>query len=122
MQVFHAKKAEMSDEYGISVGRWTQYPESRQLPFDSMWCVIPPGGQSTPDCHPEVELATVISGSGEFEFQDHTVVVEPGCVLLLESEERHVIHNGSPEEPLVVLSQYWLPETVADRSHEATGV
>jgi hypothetical protein len=66
MNVFTSDTAMLSDEYGIQIGRWQQYRQ-QGLPFDAMWCVIPPGGSSAEDFHPERELQVVVSGSGAVE-------------------------------------------------------
>lgn len=109
MRTFQPSEAQLTSEYGIQLGRWSQYGELRQLPFDAMWCVIPPGGRSDEDCHPEVEFAVVVDGHAAYESNGETVDLPTGSVVLLESEERHTIHNRSAERPLTILSVYWLP-------------
>ncbi|MGH3660961.1 MAG: cupin domain-containing protein [Micromonosporaceae bacterium] len=102
--------AELTAEYGIEIGRWAQYRDLGKLPFDAMWCVIPPGGTSNEDCHPEIEFAVVVDGHASYESGGKDIDAPTGSVILLESEERHVIHNRSEERPLTILSIYWLPE------------
>jgi mannose-6-phosphate isomerase-like protein (cupin superfamily) len=101
--------AALTAEYGIQIGRWTQYQDLSRLPFDAMWCVIPPGGTSNEDCHPEVEFAVVVKGHAVYESGGREVDAPAGSVILLDSEERHVIHNRSADDPLTILSIYWLP-------------
>jgi mannose-6-phosphate isomerase-like protein (cupin superfamily) len=101
--------AELAEEYGIHIGRWSQYRDLGRLPFDAMWCVIPPGGSSTEDIHPEVEFAVVTRGRAVYESGGTKVEVPTGGVILLDPEQRHTIHNLSGEEPLTILSIYWLP-------------
>lgn len=113
MQTFQAVDAQLKAEYGIEIGRWSQYGELGQLPFNAMWCVIPPGGSSHEDCHPEIEFAVVVDGQGAYESGGRTVEAPAGSVVLLESEERHTIHNRSQDRPLTILSVYWLPEAPA---------
>ncbi|MEV7028587.1 hypothetical protein AB0O00_41535, partial [Kitasatospora sp. NPDC093558] len=69
MRRLSCDSAELSAEYGIRIGRWTQYAESARLPFDAMWCLVGPGASSTRDCHPETELAVVVTGRAEFEVE-----------------------------------------------------
>ena len=112
MQTFTSGAAQLTPEYGIEIGRWEQYPMPDKLPFGAMWCVIPPGGSSEEDCHPERELAVVVSGGGEVEATatGERRSAPTGTAALLDSEERHVWHNGSAAEPLVLLSVYWMPD------------
>jgi hypothetical protein len=108
---FTSDSAVLAEEYGIRIGRWTQYPASQQLPFDAMWCVFEPGSRSNEDCHPEVELAVVVSGAARFESPEGAPPVDAptGSAVLLGSTERHVVVNASRTDPLVLLSVYWLP-------------
>jgi hypothetical protein len=120
---FTSDSAVLAEEYGIRIGRWSQYPTSTTLPFDAMWCVFEPGSRSHEDCHPEVELAVVVTGSARFESPDGAPAVEAptGTAVLLRSEERHVVVNSSPTDQLVLLSVYWLPgsEPAAARADAA---
>ena len=110
MQVLSSATAELTAEYGIRIGRWSQYPGSDRLPFKAMWCEIAPGSSSSPDRHPEVELAVVVNGDATFAVEGVDVPAPLGTAVLFSSEEGHVIHNNSAELPLVILSVYWLPE------------
>jgi mannose-6-phosphate isomerase-like protein (cupin superfamily) len=111
VRVLSSDSAALKPEFGILSGRWSQYPDVTGLPFDAMWCVVPPGSRSNEDFHPEIELAIVVEGSARIETPDNaeTVEVGAGAAALLGSHERHVVHNGSDDEPLVLLSIYWLP-------------
>jgi mannose-6-phosphate isomerase-like protein (cupin superfamily) len=112
MQLFERGSARMTAEYGIQVGRWEQYAGTEgKLPFGAMWSVVPPGGRTTEDCHPEQELAVVVSGEGEVESvaTGDRRPVSGGIAALMDSSERHVWHNRSDEHPLVFLSIYWMP-------------
>ena len=112
MRVFEKDAAELTNEFGITVGRWEQYGvPAGTLPFGAMWSIVPPGGTSAEDHHEEQELAVVVSGDGEVEStgtgeRRRTAV---GTAALMGSYERHVWHNRSTEEPLVFLSIYWQP-------------
>lgn len=126
-KIAHAD-ARLEAEFGIRVGRWTQYPGLGDLPFGAMWCRVEPGASSQPDRHPEVELAIVLGGTATYTVTTRTVTTrtadgtctadggtvqaEAGTAILLDPEEEHVIHNGSPDEPLTILSLYWLPGTL----------
>jgi len=113
MQTFSTESAQFTDEFGIQIGRWAQYAQNSALPFDAMWCVIPPGSQSEEDHHPEVELAIVVSGEATFRSQDSPdseLDAPLGTAVLLSSYERHVVHNRSEDAPLGLLSIYWMPD------------
>lgn len=117
MRTLSSDSAELTEEYGIRIGRWAQYAEAASLPFGAMWCMVGPGSSSVQDCHPEMELAVVVSGQAAFEVEGAGTTVAPtGTAVLLDPQERHVIHNRSEAEPLTVLSLYWLPAPVADDS------
>jgi quercetin dioxygenase-like cupin family protein len=103
------ESARLEPEFGIQIGRWDRHPGLDHLPFGAMWCVVSPGGSSEPDHHPEIEMAVVMSGTALYTVDGRTVAAEPGSVILLEPEEHHVIHNASPDQPLTILSLYWLP-------------
>ncbi|GCB44885.1 cupin domain-containing protein [Streptomyces sp. NL15-2K] len=116
MEKLNATTARLTAESQIQIGRWTQYAINEQLPFNAMWCVIPPGGSSLRDCHDEVELAVVVDGAADFETPDDAPATgrteaAQGTAMLLSSNEAHVVHNRSATEPLVLLSVYWLPRT-----------
>lgn len=103
------ERTRLEPEFGIKVGRWERYPGLDHLPFGAMWCVVSPGGSSEPDHHPEIEMAVVVRGTARYTVDGRTVEAEAGSVILLEPEERHVIHNASLDESLTILSLYWLP-------------
>lgn len=109
MRVFAGDSAEMKPEFGILTGRWSQYQSTGDMPFGAMWCVIPPGGQSNTDCHPERELVVVVSGSAEVQASGRSEVASTGNAVLLDSEESHVLVNKSASDPFVALSLYWEP-------------
>jgi mannose-6-phosphate isomerase-like protein (cupin superfamily) len=115
MQVFASDSAELSQEFGITVGRWTQYEATGDLPFGAMWCVIPPGGHSDVDQHPDRELFVVVRGSAEVRVPGGSARAVPaGGAALMDSQEPHVLVNMSATEPLVALSVYWIPEDAAE--------
>ncbi|MEV0622097.1 cupin domain-containing protein [Nonomuraea sp. NPDC050404] len=105
--------AALDREHGIQIGRWSQYDGLPGLPFGAMWCVIPPASASAEDRHPEVELAVVMSGSADLTVAGRRDTGGPGTAFLFEPEEPHVIVNPSTDEPLMVLSIYWMPEEAA---------
>src|SRR5215470_8325438 len=93
----------------VTVARWEQYSLGGSLPFQAMWYTVPPDSSSPRDCHPEVELSLVVSGSAAVEAGGAITEVPPGSAFLLDSQEAHVVHNRSAEQPLVVFSAYWMP-------------
>lgn len=125
MDVFDSGTAVLGDEFGIRVGRWEQQYSTDGLPFDAMWCVVPPGSKADEDDHAERELQIVVSGHGALESTGtgETVDIRPGMAMLLAPHERHVLHNHSADDPLVVLSVYWIPgQAPAPRTLEEDSV
>jgi mannose-6-phosphate isomerase-like protein (cupin superfamily) len=115
MQVLASDSAELSQEFGITVGRWTQYQTTGELPFGAMWCVVAPGEHSNVDQHSERELFVVVRGSAEVRVPGGASQRAPaGSAVLMEAQEQHVLVNLSDTEPLVALSLYWEPEGTAN--------
>ena len=102
------------DTDAVSVVRWETYPIGDALPFRAMWYLVPPGDSPPSDCHPEVELSVVVRGTATVEASGELTAVPAGSAFLLDSFESHIVHNASPETPLVVFSAYWLPDPGAD--------
>ena len=92
----------------VDVARWEQYGLGDVMPFNAMWYTVPPGISSPRDCHPELELSVVISGTASVEASGTTTEVAKGSCFLLDSEEAHVIHNRT-DEPVMVFTTYWMP-------------
>ncbi len=114
MRLMTNDSARLTDEFGINVGRWTQYDSASELPFGAMWCVVPPGGRSNIDQHPDRELFVVVSGTGEVETPGgDKMPVAPGSAVLMESQEPHILVNSSSAGPLIALSVYWMPEELS---------
>ena len=111
MDVFDSGTAVLGDEFGILTGRWERQYSTQGLPFDAMWCVVPPGAVGHEDDHDERELQIVVSGRGAVETPatGRVLHIRPGMAMLLEPRERHILHNHSADDPLVILSVYWLP-------------
>src|SRR3954447_8013418 len=111
MRLFARERALASPVGPVDVARWEQYDLDDALPFQAMWYTVAPQSSPPPDCHPEFELSLVISGVASVEVGDTITEVVAGSSFLLDSGERHVIHNRSSEQPLVVFSAYWMPPT-----------
>ena len=92
----------------VDVARWEQYALQDTLPFQAMWYTVPPGTSSSRDCHPELELSVVISGTASVEASGRITDVAAGSCFLLDSREAHVIHNRAGE-PLFIFTTYWMP-------------
>jgi mannose-6-phosphate isomerase-like protein (cupin superfamily) len=112
MRVLAGDEARLEPEFGIMAGRWEhQYSNIGEMPFGAMWCVTPPGGKSDPDQHSQRELVVIVSGDAEVHAGGGQQTAQTGNVVLLESEEEHVVVNRSATEPLVTLNLYWEPST-----------
>jgi quercetin dioxygenase-like cupin family protein len=121
MQLLKSSAAELAPEFGIMAGRWSQYPELGGLPFGAMWCQIAPGERSNPDCHPERELVVVMQGTLHVQASGRDEVAPAGAAVLLDSTEEHVLVNPSAQDPVVMLSIYWLPEEDNGQATAGTG-
>ncbi|HYR61152.1 MAG TPA: cupin domain-containing protein [Actinomycetota bacterium] len=109
MRIFNHATADTYMVSDIAVARWEQYALGKALPFGGMWYTVPPGSNSPADCHPEVELSFVVSGSGVVEAGGLLVDVGVGSAFLLDGGETHKVHNRSADRPFVVFSAYWMP-------------
>ena len=109
MRRFISESAESYTTGVVDVARWEQYSLGGTLPFQAMWYTVPPESSSPRDCHPELELSIVISGTASVEASEQVTEVRPGSAFLLDSEEAHVIHNRSAGVPLLIFSTYWMP-------------
>jgi quercetin dioxygenase-like cupin family protein len=110
MQSLSSDSAVLGREFGVQCGRWTQYPNLGALPFGAMWCVVPPRGCTEADRHDERELVIVASGAALVESDGATLGAATGTAVLLDGGERHVVHNSSEEQPLVLLALYWMDD------------
>lgn len=118
MRHFANEAAESSAVGVVDVARWEQYALGDALPFQAMWYTVPPGESPAQDCHPEVELSLVMSGTASVEASGQVTDVAAGSAFLLASEEAHIIHNRSADTPLVVFSAYWMPQASANATAE----
>lgn len=109
MRHFVCGVAESNAVGQVDVARWEQYSLGNALPFQAMWYSMRPGITSSQDCHPEVELSIVLTGTASVEVGGEITEVTAGSAFLLGSEEPHVIHNRSAGEELLVFSAYWMP-------------
>lgn len=116
MRVLSSNSAELAPEFGIEAGRWDQYTGLGEIPFGAMWCVIPPGGRSKRDCHPERELMVVVKGSADVLAGGSSQAADAGCAVLMDSGEDHVLVNKSADNDLVFLSLYWMCGGAADEA------
>lgn len=96
----------------VDVARWEQYGFDEILPFQAMWYTVPPGDSSPRDCHPEIELSVVVTGTASVEAGGAITEAPVGSAFLLDSNEAHVIHNRG-DEPLLIFTQYWMPGSAA---------
>ncbi|MGI8665669.1 MAG: cupin domain-containing protein [Jatrophihabitans sp.] len=109
MRTFDSTKSQFGQAGPIEVARWEQYQLGNVMPFDAMWYTVPPGASSVRDCHPEPELSIVVAGTASVDTGDRITEVPTGTAFLLDSEEAHVIHNRTADQPLMIFSAYWMP-------------
>jgi mannose-6-phosphate isomerase-like protein (cupin superfamily) len=121
MRIFDKQAADSYMVSDIEVVRWEQYGLGDSLPFGGMWYTVPPGSVSPPDCHPDIELSFVMSGSAAIEAGGRLVEVGQGNAFLLDSGETHIVHNRSDVRPLLVFSAYWMPAGASPTGVPAKG-
>jgi len=111
MRTFNPSTTDFGQVGPITVARWEQqYPIGEgELPFGAMWYTVPAGGSSVRDQHPEPELSIVMTGVAHVEASGEITEVGSGQAFLLNSEEAHIIHNRTADQPLMIFSAYWMP-------------
>lgn len=113
MRKFDSSSA-LSDKIGfVDVARWEQYGLGATMPFGAMWYSVMAGQSSPRDCHPELELSIVLSGTASVETGGVITDVPAGSAFLLDTEEAHVIHNRQ-DMPVTIFSAYWMPVESSD--------
>jgi mannose-6-phosphate isomerase-like protein (cupin superfamily) len=113
MRHFASDSAESYAVGAVDVARWEQFSLGDELPFQAMWYTVAPRSSSPQDCHPEVELSVVITGTASVEASGRVTDIAAGSCFLLDSEEAHVIHNRT-DAPLHVWTTYWMPRETVD--------
>jgi uncharacterized cupin superfamily protein len=110
MRTFETARTNFEQVGPITVARWEQYRIGADvMPFGAMWYSVPPGTSSVRDCHPELELSIVLTGTAHVEIGDTLTEVGAGNAFLLDSEEAHVVHNRTSDQPVLIFSGYWMP-------------
>ncbi len=111
MRTFNPGTTDFGQVGPITVARWEQhYPiGDGEMPFGAMWYSVPTGGSSVRDQHPEPELSIVMTGVAHVEAGGEITEVPAGQAFLLDSEEAHIIHNRTDDQPLMIFSAYWMP-------------
>lgn len=118
MRTFETAHTDFEQVGPITVARWEQYRIGEDvMPFGAMWYTVPPGSSSVRDCHPELELSIVLTGTAHVEVGDTTTEVGAGNAFLLDSEEAHIVHNRTADQPVLIFSGYWMPLTAEVSGH-----
>jgi mannose-6-phosphate isomerase-like protein (cupin superfamily) len=108
MRKFDSSSAQSTTNGPVDVARWEQYGLGSTMPFDAMWYSVMAGQSSARDCHPELELSIVISGTASVEVGGTITDMPVGSAFLFDSEEGHIIHNRQ-DVPVTIFSAYWMP-------------
>jgi quercetin dioxygenase-like cupin family protein len=109
MRTFDSSSAETRTVGPLDVARWEQYGLGSAMPFDAMWYSVPAGQSSLRDCHPELELSIVLSGTASVETGGTVTDMPAGSAFLFDTEEAHIVHNHSADAPVMIFSAYWMP-------------
>jgi len=84
----------MKAEYGALTQRLMPW-EAINAPFEGAWCVIEPGGASTPHSHHEYEIFVAISGDAVLEANGERSPFVRGDVAFMPPGTNHTIVNES---------------------------
>jgi mannose-6-phosphate isomerase-like protein (cupin superfamily) len=109
MRTFDSSSAATRTVGPLEVARWEQYGLGSAMPFDAMWYSVPAGRSSLRDCHPELELSIVLSGTASVETGGTVTELPAGSAFLFDTEEAHIVHNRSDDTPVMIFSAYWMP-------------
>jgi methionyl-tRNA synthetase len=95
--------AALSDAFGIDMG-------AIDLPgvvgLGASWGRVAPGGRSDAHQHDEIEMFTIVSGSGEVVVDGARHPVGPGTVVKFDPFETHVLENTGDAD-VVFVTCYW---------------
>lgn len=96
------------------------YPwqEVVNTPFNSMWCTVEVGKESTPHNHHDVETFFITQGRGVMTVNDESIEVEAGDVVYLPPLSTHSLKNTSQEEDLLFLTVWWEDMTILNEQVE----
>src|SRR3712207_9502472 len=93
MRKFDSSSA-LSDKIGfVDVARWEQYGLGSTMPFGAMWYSVMAGQSSPRDCHPELELSIVLSGTASVETGGGITDGPAGSAVLPDTEEAAALHK-----------------------------
>jgi quercetin dioxygenase-like cupin family protein len=109
MRKFDSSSADSYPVGPVDVARWEQYGLGSVMPFEAMWYSVAAGQSSPRDCHPELELSIVLSGTASVETGGSITDMPAGSAFLFDTEEAHIIHNRSQDVPVTIFSAYWMP-------------
>ena len=82
------------------------------MPFQAMWYTVR-RRRAARKTAIRSNLSVVISGTAHVEAGGTITEVSAGQCFLLESEEAHIIHNRSSDQPLFIFTTYWMPQELA---------
>ena len=92
MEIRKLDRDNMKSEYGAFTQRLMPWP-AINAPFQGAWCVIAPGGASTPHEHHEYEVFVAISGSAVLEANGERSPFTSGDVAFMPPGTYHTVIN-----------------------------
>ncbi len=107
MKIQRLGESGLKREYGILCQRVDPAPGAGEIPFGAAWCVIEPGGSTTPHRHSEAETFFILEGRGVMSIGDERAPVSKGDAPFIPPQTVHAVENASESETLVFLSTWW---------------
>lgn len=112
MDIRKLDRGNMKSEYGALTQRLLPW-EALNAPFEGAWCVIEPGGATTPHSHHEYEIFIAAGGAAVIESDGERRPFVAGDLAYFQPGQNHQVINESDTD-FQMYSVWWDPE-MADR-------
>lgn len=115
MEIRKHERGNLKVEYGVLVERLLPWP-ALNAPFEGAWCVIEPGGATTPHSHHEYEIFIAVDGTAVLESEGERRPFAAGDLAYLQPGQHHQIINDSDAD--FRFYSVWWDSDMADRFKE----
>jgi mannose-6-phosphate isomerase-like protein (cupin superfamily) len=112
MDIRKLDRGTMKSEYGALTQRLLPW-DALNAPFEGAWCVIEPGGATTPHSHHEYEIFIAAAGTAIIDSDGERSPFVAGDLAYFQPGQNHQIINESDTD-FQMYSVWWDPE-MADR-------
>jgi mannose-6-phosphate isomerase-like protein (cupin superfamily) len=97
MEIHPLDRANLVRAYGIESQRLLPWA-ALNAPFEGAWCVVPPGGASTPHTHHEYEIFIAVTGRGTLMADGERRPFTAGDIAFLPPGCTHQVVNDDLED------------------------